>query len=281
VELTSLISKQKLFLLSLSAGLTAIYFTLIWSADDTGHITVSALVFFCVFSLVREQHTQFILKQDWISCLLGFFLVGWILLNSSSSTNAYVVRLFPFLCGLAISLIASSWRYLQQFLKPLILLFILSVPSYLAYHFVDLAPLTAKTSSLMLWYAGFEIYVKGVVLGLVDREAVRVVYDCSGIDMVLYMSTMSVVCLVMCPITSFFKYWFPVIAAMLGFLLNSLRVAMLVIFLGSDQEAFNQWHTGTGSYFFALLGIITLGLTYWFFLRLEPSDVEFEAELMD
>lgn len=267
----SLFRERKFCFLALLAGLTAVYFTLIWQADDTGHLAISGLFYFCVGTLLWEKRAHLSFKLHWPSCGLGLFLIGWMLTNSSCSTNEYVVRLFPVVSGVGVALIASGWQQLKQYSQILLLLFFLSVPSVLAYYWVDIAPLTAKVSELMLWYAGFDVRLQGIILAIHGRQPIKVIYDCSGIDTVLYMLGLSIACLVMFPISGFKRFVFPCIAIAVGFFLNSIRVAMLAVMLGSDQAAFDKWHTGTGSYTFALIGVIILGAIYWVLLSHNPG----------
>ncbi|MGF1492591.1 MAG: cyanoexosortase A [Microcoleaceae cyanobacterium] len=266
-----LIRDTKFWLLSTTAGLTAIYFTLMWFADDTGHLVMSALFFGCAAILLWEKRHSLSIKQNRVSVILGLVLIGWMLRHSSLETIEYLVRLFPAVLALGMGLVASGWYGLKQYWQELLLLFCLSVPSTVAYYLIDISPLTAQASSLLLWYSGFDVSLNGVVLSLPDGQPIRVVYECSGIDMVLYMFGLSVICLVMFPIKGAGKVIFSLVAIAVGFLLNSVRIAMLVVLFGVDQDAFNKWHTGTGSYTFAMIGVIILGIIYWVLLKLDAN----------
>jgi cyanoexosortase A len=272
---------KRFWLLALAACFTAMYFTLMGLADDTGHFCMSALFYFCVATLVWERRDHLTFVTDWPSVSIGCLLLGWTALNASPTTNEYTVRLFPLISGLGIALIASSWRHFKPYKPSLLLLFFLSVPSTLAYYLIDLAPLTAKSSSLLLWYAGFDVQSEGSVLGLVGGPPVEVVYDCSGIDLILYMLSLSIACLVMFPVKGSKKIIFPAVSLVIGFFLNSVRIAMLTMMLGSNQAAFQQWHTGTGSYTFALIGVLILGMVYWLLLTYQPKAHEENSWMID
>jgi cyanoexosortase A len=255
-------------LLALAAALSAIYFTLVWKADDTGQLSMSFLFYFCVISLLKDQASRLTLKRDWLSWGIGGVLIGWVLWQSTTTPDDYTVRLFPFVSGVGVGLLASGWRNLKQYWRPLLILFFLGVPSVLAYHFIDIAPLTARFSTLLLWYAGFDVMAEGTYIALADGRVVQVVYDCSGIDMVNYLLGMSIICLVMFPISGRMKQILvPMAGAFIGFLVNGIRVALMVVLAKFDQSAFNNWHTGTGSYTFAVLGIAMLGFLYWLLLN--------------
>jgi cyanoexosortase A len=271
LEQLALNQKKEFIFLALGVALSAIYFALIWKADDTGQLGMSVLFYVCVATLLYEKRKELIFKFDGLSFLVGLLLIGWILLNSSPETDDYTVRLFPFVSGLAIGLMAANWQMLSQYRKEILLLFFLGVPSFLAYYFIDITVLTAKASSLLLWYSGFDVVTQGNVLSLVDGTPVQVIYDCSGIDMINYMLGLSVICLIMFPIGGIKRFFFPVVAMVLGFVVNCCRVALLAILVSTNRLGFNDWHTGTGSYTFALIGVVILGAIYWLLMNFESA----------
>lgn len=260
--------------MALSAALTAIYFTLVWFADDTGQLSMSMLFYFCVFSLLKEKASALTFRRDWPSYVVAIVLVAWVLLNSSTQTGDYTIRLFPFVSGIAIALFVSGWQNIRQYWRELTIFFFLGIPSFLAYHLIDISPLTAKFSTLMLWYAGFDIANQGTFMALADGRVVQVVYECSGIDMVNYLLGMAILCLFMFPIPGAFKNTFvPILGGLIGFLVNGFRVSLMVVLAKFDQNAFDNWHTGTGSYTFALLGVVMLGAVYWLLINQKESTV--------
>ncbi len=251
----------------LGIALSSIYFTLVWKADDTAQFGMSLLFFACVSSLLKDKSKELTFKSDWLSLAFSIGLIGWVLLRSSPQTDDYTVRLFPFVSGIAIALLASGWREIRQYWRELTILFFLGVPSFLAYHFIDISELTASFSTLLLWYAGYDILSEGTYIALADGRAVQVIYDCSGIDSVNYLLGMSVVCMIMFPISGWFKQTVvPLAGAFIGFFVNGLRVCLLVVLAKFDQSAFESWHTGTGSYTFSLIGVLMLGGLYWLLL---------------
>ena len=264
--------KRTFWYLAIAATFTVIYFSLVWQADDTGQLSMSLLFYFCVASLLRGKLGVLSFQRNWSAVCISFSLMIWILLNISTTTDDYTVRLFPFISGLAIVLLVSGWIGLKQYWRELTIFFFLGVPSFLAYHFIDISLLTAKFSTLLLWYSGFDILSQGTFMALRDGHAVEVVYDCSGIDMVNYLLGMSVICLIMFPISGLFKQLFvPLAGSVIGFVVNGIRVALMVVLMKFDQAAFDNWHTGTGSYAFALLGVVLLGILYWLCIDQESN----------
>ena len=260
--------KQRFWYFAIAATFTVIYFSLVWQADDTGQLSMSLLFYFCVASLLKDKWGTLSFQKNWSAVCTSLLLMIWILLNISTTTDDYTVRLFPLISGLAIALLASGWFGLKQYWRELTIFFFLGVPSFLAYHFIDISWLTAKFSTLLLWYSGFDILSQGTFMALRDGRAVEVVYDCSGIDMVNYLLGMSIICLIMFPISGLFKQLFiPLAGSVIGFVVNGIRVAIMVVLMKFDQAAFNNWHTGAGSYTFALLGVVLLGLLYWLFIN--------------
>lgn len=258
--------------------LSAIYFGLTLKADDTGQFTMSVLFYFCLTTLIAEKFSRLSINYDVFSIVIGIGLSGWIFIQAVMEPNDYIVRLFPFVSGLGIGLIAFGRNGLTQISRELLLLFFLGVPSTFCYYFIDISPITAKAAALILWYSGQNIWTQGTEIGLIGGKAISVVYDCSGIDMVNYFLALSILCLVQFPLQKKNAwFWIPAIGIIIGFMVNCLRVVMLVLFNDFNQTAFKNWHTGTGSYTFAMSGAVILGIIYWLFLNHDASKAHNDA----
>lgn len=95
-----------------------------------------------------------------------------------------------------------------------------------------------------------------------------------------YLLGLSVLGLVMFPLKGWFKQILvPLVGLVLGFLANVIRVALMAIFAASNKAAFDLWHTGEGSYVFAFLAVLLLGLFYrWLLKREESATASIPAE---
>ena len=184
-----------------------------------------------------------------------------------TTPNGPFLRALPLLSGVAVGLLASGFTHLKQYWKELLILFFLGVPSIFSEFFIDISPITAWASSILLLYLGFDVYKDGTEI-LMSQSSIEVVYDCSGIDQINYLLGLSVLCLVMFPLRGLAKQFFvTIIGVILGFIANVARVAMMAVFANFNQEAFKFWHTGEGSYVFAMIAVFFLGFIYNFLLK--------------
>jgi exosortase/archaeosortase family protein len=69
------------------------------------------------------------------------------------------------------------------------------------------------------------------------------------------------------------KILVPVVAILVAFVVNGVRVALMAVLVAySSQEAFEYWHTGTGSQIFFLITILIFGLFCYFISQKDDSD---------
>ncbi|WP_299414565.1 cyanoexosortase A [Acaryochloris sp. IP29b_bin.148] len=263
------LSQPQFWLLALLAGLYAIYMTLAWRAENVSHVAISLLFGCAVFSLLQDKQHKLNFGSSLPASLVGTGLVLGVLGYSATQTVNPFLRLLPILSGLGVGLLASGFRGLKQYRQELIALFFLGVPSVIAAFWIDISPITAIFSRLLLLYTGFEVSGQGTYVAL-PTGSIKVVYDCSGIDQMNYLLGLSVLSLVMFPLKGWMKQVLvPLVGLVLGFFANVIRVAMMAIFAASNKAAFDLWHTGEGSYIFAFLAVLCLGLFYRWLLKAE------------
>ena len=263
--------QPQFWLLALLAGLYAIYMTLSWQVENVSHVAISLLFGLAVFSLLQDKRHQLNLGSTTAASLVGTLFVLGVLWYSATQKTGVVLRLLPLASGLGVGLLASGFSGLKQYRQELIVFFFLGVPSVFASLWLDISPLTATFSRLLLLYTGFEVAGQGIHIFL-PTGSIKVVYDCSGIDQMNYLLGLSVLGLVMFPLKGRFKQILvPLVGLVLGFLANAIRVALMAIFAASNRKAFDLWHTGEGSYIFAFLAVLLLGFFYRWLLKREES----------
>lgn len=273
---SSTIGRQCLYqphfwLLALLVGLYTIYMTLAWRVENVSHVAISLLFGLAVFSLLQDKRHQINFGSSLPANLAGAILVLGVLWYSATQSADIFLRLLPISSGIGVGLLASGFRGLKQYRQELTVLFFLGVPSVIAALWLDISPITAVVSRLMLLYSGFEVAGQGIHV-ILPTGSIKVVYDCSGIDQMNYLLGLSVLALVMFPLQGWFKQILvPLVGLMLGFLANAIRVALMAIFSASNKTAFDLWHTGEGSYVFAFLAVLLLGVFYRWLLKKEES----------
>jgi cyanoexosortase A len=271
--------KPQFWLLSLLAGLYAIYLTLVWHNENVSHLAISLLFGLAVLSLLHDKHQQLSLSTRRIDSGVGAVLILGVLWYSATPGEGSFLRLLPIASGLGVGLLASGFRGLKQFTSELVLFFFLGVPSVVASLWIDIAPVTAQWARLLLLYIGFEVAGQGIEVQL-PTGSVNVIYNCSGIDQMNYLLGLSVLGLVMFPLRGWSKkILVPIVGLTLGFLTNVVRVAIMTIFAASNEKVFDLWHTGQGSYIFALLAVLLLGLFYRWLLKQEELTLQADSKL--
>lgn len=265
-----LLKDIRYWLLGIAGGLEAICLTLIWKADDTGHLGMSLLFLFAVGSLTWEKRHTLKFESEVVPSIVGIGLTGWVLWQSANLADGNTMRLLSFTSALGVALLASGFKGLKQYWQELTILFFLGVPSVIASFLYDISPLTAKFSAFLLHYFGFDVATQGVFINL-PNGGVEVTHECSGIDTIIYILSVSVLALVMFPVHRIKRFFVPIVAIIIGFVINGIRVAMLAIFAASNKAAFESWHGGQASYLYGMIGIIIFGCFYWLLLQQEEK----------
>ena len=270
-EIASLKIKDiRYWLLGIVAGLQTICLTLVWKADDTGHFGMSLLFLLAIGSLTWEKRDNLKFESEVLPSIVGIGLIGWVLWESVNLADGNIMRLLPFTSALGVALLASGFKGLKQYWQELIILFFLGVPSIIASLLFDIAPLTAKFSAFLLHYFGFDVVSQGVFINLPDG-GVKVTDECSGLDTIINTLSISVLALVMFPVNRAKRFFVPIVAIIIGFVINAIRVVMLAIFAASNKAAFDNWHGGQASYLYGMIGILVFGCFYWLLLQQEEK----------
>ena len=271
--------KQPQFWLSvLAVALGAIHLTLIGRQKYIYETVINFLVYLAVASLLWEKRRNFCLETKVIPAFLGVLLIAFILLKTTFITDDYFLVLFPFVSALALSLLASGFKGLIRYQQELTLLFFTGLPKILISSLLDIPILTAKFATFLLWYSGFEVSNQGVNI-LLPTGTVEVGTDCSGRGAMSYLLTLAVIFLVMFPTKRNNNILVPIVAVIIGFVVNGIRVALMAILVAtSNQELFRYWHERSGSLIFAIIEVSLLGLFCFFLLRQEEPVADDSVE---
>ncbi|MBD2773132.1 cyanoexosortase A [Iningainema tapete] len=271
-QLTQLLSWKdpRYWLLAIAIALETMCITLVWRADDMGHLGMSILFLLATSTLLWEKRHSLSFESDFFSSLVGVVLISWVLWESINLSAGHALRLLSLTSAIGVALLASGFKGLKQYWQELIILFFLGVPGVIAAFLFDLSPLSAKFGGFLLSLSGFSVSVVGTNINL-PTGGVRVVYGCSGIDTITYVLGIAVIALVMFPVHWRKQIFVPIVAIAIGFIVNGVRIAMLAAMSVSNKAAFDDWHGGTASYSFGMIGIFLLGLFYWFLLEQEGN----------
>ncbi|MDJ0554555.1 MAG: cyanoexosortase A [Microcoleaceae cyanobacterium MO_207.B10] len=271
-----LIKNLLFWLLAITSGLVTIYITALWKSDDSAHLGMSALFFLAIGSMIWERRYKLNLESETIPTILGLLIIGGLLFNSTNFAKPDTVspfwRLYPFIAGVSLSLIASGFQGFKQFWRELTILFFIGGPSVIISSLMDISEITAKFSTFLLWYMGFDVVNEGVYV-LLPTGSVRVFGGCSGLESITYVLGLAVMCMLMFPTTKkVHKYIVPIVGLIIGFVVNGFRVALMAILVAYSQpEAFDYWHEGDGSLIFGMIAVMVFGLFYMFLMKQDEN----------
>lgn len=258
----------QLWLLGIATGLITIHLTLTSRANDPSLLGTSTLFWISVCSIIWQKRDALNLESRVFSNFWGLLIIAFVLLKSIS-VSGYdpFLRLFPLISTFGVALLASGFKGLKQYWQELLILcFLVPSPGTLAL-LIDISTLTAKFANTILWYMGFEVYRKGVYIYF-SNGGIEVYPGCSGIENMLHLLGLAVIFLFMFPTKLIEKLILPLVAVLIAFLVNGVRVAILAIFAGSgNPQALEYWHKGDGSLIFSMIGVGMLGLFCLFLLR--------------
>lgn len=268
------------WLLVIATGLITIHLTLTSRANDASLLGTSTLFWVAVSSIVWHKRDALSLESRVSSSVWGLAIVAFVLLRSIS-VSGYdpFLRLFPLISIFGVALLASGFKGLKQYWQEfLIFCFLVPSPGTLTL-LIDISTLTAKFATAILWYMGFEVYRKGVFVSF-PTGGIEVYPGCSGIENMLHLLGLAVIFLMMFPTKLLEKILLPIVAILIAFVVNGVRVAILAIFAASaNPQGLEYWHKGDGSLIFSMIAVGILGLCCFFLLKQgeDEHDVELES----
>lgn len=260
------IKTSKFWLVGIAAGLIAIHLTITWKRGYTDLLGMSVLFWAVVCSLVWQKRNTLSLETGVFSSLLGTSIIALVLLESTFPINRFPY-VSPFISAVGLGLLASGFKGLKQYWQELLILLFPGVAYVILLFLVDLSELTATFATFVLWYLGFEVFREGVNITL-TTGAVEVNQSCSGLENILHLWVLAVLFVVMFPLSDRQKFIVPVVASLVAFMVNGVRVALMAILVAySHQKAFEYWHTGDGSLIFSMISVLIFGLFCLFLLQ--------------
>jgi cyanoexosortase A len=266
------------WLLGIGVGLIALHLTLTWQTGQDELVGTSILFWSAVGSLIWKKHQQLNLQSSYLGSFLGLFFLTIVLIKSSFLSDLdFFLRILPLLSALSLGLIASGIKGLKQYWQELFILCFFIPHSGMITQIFDISSLTARATTYLLLYLGFEVKLQGVNI-IMPTGSVEVNTGCSGYSIMLQLLGIAAICLVMFPTTTKQKIILPILAVFIGFIVNLVRVSLMAILAAyARDESFKYWHEDSGSLIFSVIAVaIFCSLYYWKFRPDNPSE---EAEI--
>ncbi len=254
------LKKERFWLLAIAVTFVAIHLTLTIKTNSINLLSSSLLFWFVVCSLIWDRRDDLVLESSIIPSISGTAILAMFLIKSHSITAGHFLNISPLFIGIGLALIASGFPGIKQYSQELICLFFIDGSYLLLSSLIDISPITAKFAAFFLWYSGFNVFLIGVNINL-PHGGVIVDTGCSGLESITYLLGIAVLVFAMFSITGVKKLLLLLVAVLLGFVVNVLRVCLMAILVESSHpEAFDYWHTGQGSLIFSLFSVLIFGL---------------------
>lgn len=274
-EPTQLLRIPKYWLLAIGAGLMAIHLSLVWQGN-LPEFQGNAFVFWAAaVSLVWRKRDDLVFNSSILASLVGFGLIAIALIRIHILPDlGLFLRLFPLITVLGLALLASGFKHLRSYWREFAVFILLALPPT-ALAFIEISPITARFTTLLLWIAGFEVQRQGVYIMLSTGASIEVYHGCSGIVVILQVLKFVGLAFLMFPTTWMQRMVLPIVGIAIAFLTNAIRVAILAVLSApGNGEAFGYWHDGNGSLVFSMIAVSIVGAICYFWLMQEESDSE-------
>jgi cyanoexosortase A len=275
------LTQPGLWLGLLGISLLGLHLLMLSHADQPEQFNTSVLLWAAVIYLLWEKRQSLYLRSDLFATSLGSVLLSFVLWRTYSPAG-YHLSLSPLLSGVGLGLLASGRKRLLSYAKELAILTLPIVALVVQFllELFELPVLTAKFANYLLWSLGFEVQRQGVFI-LLPTGRVEVYSACSGVSSILQMLTLTVLFLLLFQTTWLQKGLSLVVAVLIGFISNGMRVAIMAWLVAfSNQQAFEYWHGGQGSMVFSVISTLLLIGFFWLaFLRQPPAPLQQESDL--
>jgi cyanoexosortase A len=268
-----------------TASLGAFYLYMVWThTHDLDRLGFNVLGLSALFYLVWEKvsSTGVAGRSVW-SAILGVSLILWgvmssLLFPSPEFFLSYYIKSLPLLLILAIAIFFSGFRGPKsKFSQPLILALFLMVSegNLLKALLIDFGltdqEFTATLTAWLLKVLGFSITRQGASLSL-PTGLVEVYPGCASVIQIFYLMRLVTLFFFLFPTRFWQKIGILSAAVGIGIVLNTMRIALLVI-VSANDVLFSYWHTGEGSSLFSLVAAGALA-TGCYFLAIRDSNIQ-------
>lgn len=247
-------------------------------AGDSGDFAITVLSFLAVMTILAD--TPVIKPIDSsgfnirVPLALGLALIlvvaGYRLLDPVVST-----RILPLLLLLTLWFVQLGQGLFHRYWKPLLILGLLAIPDRalmtpLAYPVLQLFgwdAMTYPTAEVSTWLTSlFGLPARLEQLNIITEYATVTIWEgCDAVRNMGFLLRLSIILILTVPVKASRWLLTVVVAVLLGFFINTLRITLLVFLTDyGNMAAFDYWHEGDGSKIFNLLAITLFGFFAYF-----------------
>ena len=269
------LQEPKFWLLAIVSAIAVLHLTLLNRINDPDIFATSILFWMAAGSLIWDRRETLNMESGLVPSLAGVVVLALLLLRSSFSPDSLSTAwALPLFAMLAVGLLASGFKGLRQYWREFIIFGLLALYPVLklSLQAIDLSELTAIAAAFNLSYLGFPVQRQGVFL-VMPSSRVEVYGACSGLQSILQLLSISILFLLMFPLSKLWQRIVCVISAIvIAFSVNSFRVALMTILNNiGNKGAFDYWHEGDGSLIFSAIAVAVFGGFCWFFFLRKPT----------
>jgi exosortase/archaeosortase family protein len=176
----------------------------------------------------------------------------------------------PLVSAIGLALLASGFPGIKQFKRelaviaifPLIVVFVKVLGMV-----IRITVISAKLTSFLLWYLGFESATQGTLVS-VNNGIIDILSECTAIPLLIMLLKFSFVLAILFP--SLLKnIYLPFILSGVFSLVFSIVRLIIIALVVTDKPAFDYWHGSQGGDFFTILTFLAFGAVILF---LSPND---------
>ena len=258
--------QAEFWLAALFVGLGALNLTINEKAHSENLFSLALLMWLTMLSVLWDRRETLTFRSNLFSSVFGAVLLAFVLLRNIEGTSDFSMRLLPFVGTISTIFIASGIKSVKHYWREIAISGLLIYAKLIAIFLqsINLTILTAKFSNAFLYIIGFETYREGYFVTL-PQGRIQVLGACSGEESVILMLCVAFLFFFLVPISHVQKVISLILAALIGFLINVVRITMLAVFVNAgDSQGFDYWHGEDGSLSFAIVSVCLFGAFCWF-----------------
>jgi cyanoexosortase A len=255
----------KISILFLSVILLLLHLVLISKGNQGNLLIIHVIGLIAIFSSLWQKRQFLDLSSNLFCTIFGNILILFALIRSQMPLS-YNPHLSIIFFGFGLSLISSKLTTIKQYKPELLIILFLGL--YLIFnkilYVINLPVITAKVASLLLFIFGFSPQQQGTLISL-PTGRIEVYGSCSGVDLVILLLFAAYLFILNFPLNLIQKFICFSISLAIALFTNSLRVALLAIFVANNNfNAFNYWHGNDGGWLFSIIALSLLGIFTWY-----------------
>ncbi len=262
------------FILFIFGLVTSTHLTLYWRVEQNANDWFFQLLLYAsvIFHIYERRNNLAFVSQfpaNFVGCCL--IIIPYINAKFSVQEISIFWYCLPLISAIGLALLASGFQGIKQFKRelaviaifPLIFVFV-----KLLGMLIRITVISAKLTSYLLWYLGFNSATQGSLVS-VNNAVIDILSECTAIPLLIMLLKFSFVLAILFP--SYLKnIYLPfILSVLISVILSVIRLVIIALVV-TDKPAFSYWHGSQGGDIFALLSFLSFGAVILF---LSPSQI--------